>query len=90
MKEKQKLLVDNLVSLSVQTMEKLITGELHKLLVARSNAFPVWDCPPTAVSVWLTRALLSPACKGRTPMLKKVVSQLDVEEGELDCVLCAK
>ena len=45
-KEKQKLLVDNLVSLSVQTMEKLITGKLHQL-VARCNAFPVWDCPPT-------------------------------------------
>ena len=87
-KEKQKLLVDNLVSLSVQTMEKLITGKLHQL-VARCNAFPVWDCLPT-VSVWLTHALLSPACNSRTPMLKKVVSQLDVEEGELDCVLCAK
>ena len=31
-KEIQKLLVDNLVSLSVQTMEKLITGKLHQLV----------------------------------------------------------
>ena len=88
-RERQKLLVDNLVSLSVQTMEKLLTGESYQL-----NTFSV-ACQElvhafAAGEVWLTCPLPSPACKSRTPMLKKVVSQLDVDEGELDCVLCAK
>lgn len=88
-RERQKLLVDNLVSLSVQTMERLITGEPHQLNTC-SNMCQELEHALAVVEVWLTCPLPSPACNSQTPMLKKIVSQLDVEEGELDCVLCAK
>ena len=87
-RERQKLLVDKLVSLSVQTMEKLITGEPGSYSIALMSVKMQYSI--AAVDLQLTCTLLSPACNRRTPMLKKVLTQLNVDEGELDCVLCAK